>query len=333
MKASAAKARPRAAGKQAQSARLTQLVVLDALRSWVIPTVAGVVVFALYILYNLELVDPNVAVTTTGLLALVVVLFFGLRGFLDEPSEGPPALLLAGFAVLWCVVTFFPFYRTVNLGTPLLSAELKHGGSPVTVPLHDKPGHYRLFVEGHFLPTEGKENRTATYQIVLGHAGNTDRLLTGAFSQEWGTQRVGSGRRSSLVPVMHESHLVVDDLDDAAGTDLTMQLKDLSPGVRDSVSVRIYPPGIPDAVLIAFGVLAVAAALVVDAWRPKGGSEGLMATLTVAALVGIVVFRGSGTTVPGFPQIIVGALVGAVAGALGGSVLARLPRRIRKYVE
>lgn len=333
MKGQAAKARAKSAGKRAPSARLQQMVILDALRSWVIPTVAGVVIFVMYILYNLELVDAEIAVTLTGSLALIVLLFFGLRGFLEDVPEGSRTALLAGFAVLWLAVTFYPFYRAVNPGTPLFSAELTRNAPPVTIPLHDKPGHYRLYVEGHFLPTQGRENRTATYQIALGHDGGTDRLLEGTFRQEWGSQRIGAGRRSSLVPVMHEGTLILDELDDPEGRDLTLQLKDLSAGVRDAVTVRVYTPGVPKVVLIALGILTVAAALVVDAWRLKGSNDALMGTITVAALVGIAVFRSSTTTTPGFPQLIIGALVGAIGGALGGWPLARLMRPLRRYVQ
>ena len=332
MKGQAARAR-KSAGKRPQSARLTQMVVYDALRSWVIPTVAGVVIFVLYVLYNVELVDAEVAVTVAGSLALLVLLFFGLRGFFEDRPDGRRLALLAGFAVLWCAVTFYPFYRAVNPGTPLYSAELKNNGPPVTIPMHDKPGHYSLYVLGHFLPAEGRENRSATYHIAIGHDGGTDRLLEGTFRQEWGSQRIGSGRRSSLVPVMHESSILVEPLDDPEGRDLTMQLKDIASGVRDSVTIRIYPPGIPLPVLIGLGVLTVAAALVVDAWRPKGTSEGLMGTLTIAALVAVAVFRGSTAVTPGFGQLIIGALVGALGGAIGGSLLARLVRPLRKYVQ
>ena len=333
MKGSTAKSRTRTAARQTQKARLTQLVVLDALRSWVFPTAAGIVIFVLYVLYNIDVVDVGVAVTVTGVLALLVVLFFGLRGFFEDIPEGRRVAWLAGFAVLWCAATIFPFYRALNRGTPLFTAELKHGGPPVTVPLHDKPGHYSLFVEGHFLPVQGRENRTATYQIALRHDGTTDRLIEGAFSQEWGSQRIGAGRRSSVVPVMHEKTLILDEVDDPDGRDLTLQLKELSAGVRDSVTVRVYPPGVPNAVLIGLGVLAVAAALGVDIWREKGRSEGLMGTLTVAALVGVALFRNSTAATPGFPQLIFGALVGAVGGAAGGWALSRLAKPLRKYAR
>ena len=84
-------------------------------------------------------------------------------------------------------------------------------------PLHDKPGHYSVIVEGHFLPVEGQQNRTAAYNIALGHDGATDRVLAGAFNQEWRSQRIGAGRRSSLVPSLHQTTEVRDVIDDPDG--------------------------------------------------------------------------------------------------------------------
>jgi len=321
------------AGKQAQSAHLRSMVIRDALHTWVIPTVAGVVAFFMFVLYNIEAVSADVSLSVIGVLALLVLLFSGLRGFVDYVPDGRRLAFLAGFVVLWCAATGYPFYRTVNRGTPLFSAELLRNAAPVVLPLHDKPGHYSLVVEGHFLPAQGRETRTATYQIALGHDGGTDRLLEGTFRQEWSNRRVGAGRRSLMVPVMNESNVVVDEVDDSAGRDLTMQLTALSAGVRESVTVHIYPASVPKAVLIALGVLALAAALVVDAWRPKGSSDGLMATLTVAALVGVAVFRGTTAATPGFAQLVIGALAGAVGGALGGSLLWRLAQALRKHAH
>jgi hypothetical protein len=331
MKPQAAKSRKRA-GKQAQPARLESMIVGDALRTWVVPTVAGVVAFVTYVLYSIEAVGPALAVSTIGLLALLILLFFGLRGFLEYVPGAGRLVFLVGFVVLWCAATAYPFYRAVDRGTPLFSAELVRNAAPTTVPLHDQPGHYSLVVEGHFLPAQGRETRTATYEIVLGHDGGTDRVLEGTFRQEWSNQRVGTGRRSFVVPVMNESNVAVDDVDDTAGHDLTMQLKSISAGARESVTVHIYPARLPAAALIVLGVLALAAALVVDAWRPAG-SSGLMATLTGAALVGVAVFRGAGAATPGFAELMSGALAGAVGGALGGSLLWRLAQPLRKYVQ
>jgi hypothetical protein len=308
------------------------MVVLDALRSWVVPTVAAAVVFVIFVIFNIGLVDDAFAVTSVGIIALVTVLFFGLRSFLAHRLEGKVPLILAGFAFLWCAAAMYPLYRTVNPGTPVFTTPLTLNAPAVTVPLRGQAGRYSVIIEGHFLPVEGRTNRTATYSIALGHEGTADRVLQGTFSQTWGTQRIGAGRRSSLVPTMHQTSRVHEIIENPEARDLTLQLTNLSPGVRDTLEVQVYAESLPQWALIALSLMAIAAAVVIDAWRPKGANEGLMTTLTVAAFVSIGVFRVSTPVNPGFPQLAVAALMGTLAGALGGSVLWRLGQPIRKYI-
>lgn len=333
MKSNAARSRrPRAARKPVQTAPLTQMVVIDALRSWVIPSLAAALVFVIFVTYNLGLVDDASAVTSVGIISLLTVLFFGLRSFLAQRVEGKVPLILAGFALLWCAAAMYPFYRTVNPGTPVFATQLTRNAPAVTLPLRGQAGRYSVMVEGYFPPPEGRTNRTATYSIALGHEGTTDRVLQGTFSQTWGTQRIGAGRRSSLVPTMHQTTQVHEIIENPEARDLTLQLTNLSPGVRDSLDIRVYAENLPQWALIVLSVMAVAGAVVIDAWRPKGANEGLMTTLTVAAFVGIGVFRVSTPVNPGFPQLAVAALMGTLAGALGGSLLWRLGQPLRKYI-
>jgi len=334
MKAQASKARgAHAARKSTQTAPLTRMIVLDALRSWVIPTVAMTTGFVIFVLYNVDVVDVDVAVTTVGALALAVTLFYGLRGFFDDDLS--PALIgvMTAFVALWGASAVYPFYRVMSPGEPLFQTSLTRSGPAVTVPLRGKPGRYRFIVEDHFLAaTEGRTNRTAAYKIALGHEGTTDRLLEGTFSQEWGSQRVGAGRRSSLVPVMHETTQHLDLIEDPEGRDLTVQLTELSAGVGDHVRLRVYTESISTPILVALGVLAIAVAVLLDGWRPKGVSEGLLSTLSLATLLSVVVFRNSSVATPGFPQLIVASLVGTLAGGVGASLLWRLTQPLRKYL-
>jgi hypothetical protein len=182
------------------------------------------------------------------------------------------------------------------------------------------------------VPADGHINRTAAYRIVLGHEGATDRVIQGAFSQTWGTQRVGAGRRSSLVPSMRETTVGHDTIDNPGGNDLTLQLTELSPGVHESVAVRLYNESAPPWALMVISLLALAGAIVVDAWRPTGEHDGLMTTMTVAAIVAIAIFRVSSAANPGFPQLAVAALMGTLAGALGGTMLWRLTQPVRRYL-
>jgi len=333
MKAQASKSRAkRSPGrKPTQSAPLTQMLVLDALRTWVIPTLAVVAGLVIFVVYNIGVIDEAPAVTVVGGLALITVLFTGVHGFLGDHLSGRMIGVLALFTVLFGVSAFYPFYRTLNPGTPVFSTDLKRGAT-ATLPLHDKPGHYSVIFEGHFLPVEGKQNRTAAYSIALGHEGVTDRVFTGAFNQEWRSQRIGAGRRSSIVPSLHQTTEVRDVIEDPDGRDLTMALTDLSQGVRDSVSVRLYSETVPQWMFVALGILTLAAALLVDSWRPKGASEGLMGTLTAATLMSVVIFGRSTVATPGFPQLIIAALVGTLLGAIAGSLLWRLTFPLKKFL-
>jgi hypothetical protein len=333
MKAQASKSRtPRSPGRRpTQSAPLTQMLVRDALRTWVVPTLAVVVGLVTFVVYNIGAIAEASAVTIVGGAALLTVLFAGLRGFLEERPNGRIIGVLAVFAVLFGLSTFYPFYRTLAPGTPVFSTELKRGAAS-TLPLHDKPGHYSIVFEGHFLPVEGRQNRTAAFNIALGHDGATDRVLTGTFNQEWRSQRIGAGRRSSVIPSLHQTNEVRDVIDDPDGRDLTMTLTDLSPGVRDSVSVRLYSEIVPEWAFIALGVLTLGAAVLVDSWRAKGANEGLMGTLTAATLVSVVIFARSTVATPGFPQLIIAVLVGTLVGAMAGSLLWRLTFPLKKFL-
>ncbi len=333
MKSNAARSRPlpRSARKSTQTAPLTQMLLTDALRTWVLPVIAGIAGFVMFVLYNVELVEDASAITTIGLLALLTVLFFGLRGFAEYELDGGTLPLLIAFAAWWLVAGAFPFYRTVNPGTPLFSAQLTVHGAPVTVPLQGQPGHYSLIIEGHFLPSDARSNRTATYSMVLGHQGATDHIVQGTFTQTWGSQRIGAGRRSSLVPTMHEVTRAREIIDNTEGRDLTLQLTDLSAGVRDSLTVRLYAETVPQWVLLAAGLVALLGAVVVDARRPKSKSDGLMTTLTVATFISVLVFRVSSPVTPGFPQLVVAVLMGTLVGAIGGSLVWRLAVPLRRY--
>lgn len=306
--------------------------LVEALTTWAIPTTAIIGGVTLFVLYNVDVIGQAVAVIGVGALTFLLLLFFGLRGFSVSPISGTLSVALSGFAVFWIAATIYPLYRTVDPGTPVATAELQRNGPSVPLPLAGKPGRYDVIVEGRFLPTEDHTNRTATYHIALDQNGKTARVLEGTFSQEWGEQRVGSGRRSSMVPVLHETTERLDHIDDPNGIGLTARLTDLSPGVRDRVALRLYAESLSTVVLLVLGAAALAAAVVIDAWRPKGGSEGLMGTLTLATFFGIITFRASSVATPGFPQLVVAALVGMLGGAIAGSVLWRLMQPLRKHL-
>jgi hypothetical protein len=317
-----------------RSARSSQsrLVVLHALRTWVVPSVAIAVGCVVYFAHNLGLIEPLPAITTVGSLALLLTLFWGVRDFLDPDVGAMLRLAVVGFVGLWGIAIYLPFYLALNPGAAAFSAELRRSGPPVSVPLHDTPGRYNLVVESHFPGAERMHNRTGTYRITVARNGTTDRVAEGTFHQDWHNERVGAGRRSFLVPAMSETTRVLNVIDDPDGHDLTIQLTDLSGDVGDSVKVQLYPERVPNWALMVAGALTLLAAMVLDTYRPRTASEGVLATATVAALVGVLTIRATATVTPGFPQLLIAVLIGAVGGTLAGTLLSRATRPLRKYL-
>jgi len=194
-----------------------------------------------------------------------------------------------------------------------------------------RPATTNLIVEGYFLPAEGRSDRVGTFSIALGHDGATDQVLQGTFTQQWLSQRIGAGRRSSYVPVMQQRTQVLEPVDDLDGHDLTLKLTDLSPDIRDAVGLRLYGETVPKTVWIGLGVLTLAGAVVIDGWRARGSSQGLLAALTAATLISVAIFRNFSVAVPGFPELILATVAGVFAGALGASLIWRLAQPLRKY--
>jgi len=317
--------------KGAQTAPLTRMVVTDALRTWIPPTAAAVVGLVIFVLFNIGIVEEASAVSIVGSLALLLLLFYGVRSFTEQAVPMTVAAALVVFVVLWGTAIYYPFYRTLNPGDPLFTKELARNQS-VTVPLAGKAGHYSVLTEGHFTPVQGQQNRTAVYHIEVGHGGAADTVLEGTFEQEWRQERIGAGRRSSVVPALHQKTRHRNEVDDSDGHDLTLKLADLSAEAGDKVTVRVYDELMPQWLLIALGGITLLSALLVDGFRPKGQHEALTSTLTAATLVGLAVFCKSAPAAPGFPQLIVAAVAGVLVSAVSGFIFARVTQPIRRVL-
>ncbi|MEI4927193.1 hypothetical protein Q8G50_32260, partial [Klebsiella pneumoniae] len=85
-----------------------------------------------------------------------------------------------------------------------------------------------------------------------------------------------------------ETTLSRNTIEDSDGHDFTLKLVDLSKDVRDTVSVKVFEPGLPTAALIVLGIVVLIGAMALDAWRPRGSGDGLMATITASVLFAVI---------------------------------------------
>jgi hypothetical protein len=305
------------------SASLTRLTMIDALRTWVVPALTLPAAMIIYILYNLDLIDRVASVSATGVLALATVLWAGLRGFISERTSGRLTLLLIGYAAIWGVGTIIPFEAVIEPGALLLSRQLRPHES-VPLPIEGHPGRYRLIVEGTFAANQTHGNRFAHYRLALAAGDAPTRLLEGDFSEEFVQQRLGR-RGTTTVRDLHTAEVHDFSVADPGG--LRLSVNDISPpDAISTISVELYRQRISPAILVGIGLLLIAGAVVIDAWRPRDQAEGLLTTLTLGTLVTITTLGSWGGPHPGIGQLAIQSLLGAIAGGLAAMVLGPLTR-------
>ncbi|HVN84276.1 MAG TPA: hypothetical protein VMW17_05465 [Candidatus Binatia bacterium] len=314
-------ARARTQQQRRSTTSLTQLTILDALRTWVVPAVTLPGALIIYVLYNVEMVERELSVTILGVLTLITLVWLGVRGFIHERTSQRTAVIVGAYALMWMAATTVPFLALVDPGSPIFSAPL-HANDTVTLPLENRPGEYRLVVEGAFAPTSGQSTRLAHYRLSL-RGGGGEQSLEGRFSERFLQQRLGR-RGSATVRDLHTAtqHDVVSD-----GTPLTLALSELAPiDTINSVTVHLYPERFPKVVFVGVAILLAAGAVVVDAWRSREQTSGLLTTITLGAVFAIAGLRWWGGPHPGFGQLAVEGLIGGVAGSLTAVALDRLVR-------
>ncbi|HUI27712.1 MAG TPA: hypothetical protein VL403_16635 [Candidatus Kryptonia bacterium] len=306
--------------RRASSATLTQLTILDAVRTWVVPAVTAPLALVLYVLFNVEVIEREAAVSALGLLVIVTVLWIGVRGFISERTGTRLAALLTAYVAVWSIATALPFLAIVNPGPPLFKAPL-HANESVTLPVAGHTESYRLVVEGGFAPSAGQSARLAHYRLTLSGSGSGEQVLEGNFSERFLQQRLG--RRGTAT--VRDLHTATQHSIEAAGQPLMVTLNELAPpDVIASLTIQLFPERFPQLLFLGLGVVLVAASAVVDRWRPRDQTEGLMTTVTLGTLLSIVALRWWGGPHPGFGQLAVEGLLGGVAGSVVAMVLHRI---------
>lgn len=324
--------KPRASAKRAQQhAMIRRIVILDALRGWVVHLVLGGGMLILWILYNIELIGPGPAVTGGGAIVLAGLLFAGLYRFLDPSTTLRTALLLAAFVAGWWIALFPPFDRAVNLPEPLFQEEVRLNAEPLSLAVPDTGvSAYRLIVEGHFRPSTEHVGRMAHYRLAL-HDGASDRSLEGDFTENWGRQRLG--RRGSVA--VHRGHTIDQHrLDGPLSPGATLRLESVGPDAEPEVTVGLYPAPLHDGLFAAAGAALTAAALLIDALLAGvEESRGAATTMTLAAVMAVAAFRRFAAPHPGFGDLVVFGGAGVLCGVLVARALWRLVARPLEQLE
>src|SRR5690242_2414555 len=98
-------------------------MVLDFLKGWTIPLIAGGVALLTWPLAMAEEVETGPALVVAGAAVMVAALHGGLCDFFDERTTGVTAATLIAFAALWLFVVFTPFELKLNPGPEVFTAQ------------------------------------------------------------------------------------------------------------------------------------------------------------------------------------------------------------------
>lgn len=300
-----------------QSPPLMRAMVVDALKSWVVPTAAGLVAASSWALSMAELMSESAAVTAVGLSLLVLVLFvsFGPLFFADAAERRNASI---AFAAAWATILAIQFYGHNHPGPPLRQAVLHAGGEGIGLP---PAGRYTLVVDGRFKPSQTQGTRRGAYRLELLADGAPPHTIEGSFEDSWARQRLGR-RGSTNVEIQRTS--VRHDVAAIGGTNPRVRLVDVDAALESDVQLAVYP-GRAVWLLWVVGILGVVAGLALDK-RFDGEGSILMAVCVSYSVVYSYVEWGSPH--PQFRSLIGAVLVGGILGAPTAALLWRfVPRR------
>ena len=320
--ATASRMRPPAGSRpRAASPNLTALLVLDALRTWVLPAAASAVIVAAAALSAAGLVSGAGALAWAIVAALVLLLYIGERPLLAPDAPRRDQLLGAAVGLVWLAVCYLPFYTRIFPGAPLVDAvEVKANGSglPVHIPA---AGHRAidLVLEGKLPPNPtGGAQPPVHYRLTLEGQG-VRRVVEGQFEDTLKTQRLGR-RGTTVVHQSHNSELRV--LANPGGQDLAVTQLTLEPPSAPAVTLSAFAHPLPGPVILGLCAAALLAAVVAfDRFGAVAETDGAL-TLATAAVVGAaVIFWTSNAVHPDFRTLVGSAIFGGPVGFAAGALL------------
>lgn len=324
-----------AASKQrAVGTTMAGLAVEDALRTWVVPTVASVVIVVCAGLSAAELAPTTVLLAIGIIAALVLLLYIGERPLLAPKTESRDRAIGAGLAVVWLLACYLPFHLRLFPGTPLLDAVELSGpghGLPLSIPA---AGHSRLdlLLEGKLGHAPTGAALPVSYRLTIEDGDHQTQVIAGRFDETLKTQRLG--RRGSTI--VHQQHVAeVQGLPNPKKQDLVIKDVSLEPADSPPMTVTAYADPLPPRVVLVLGALALlAAALAFDRRGPGIQTDGALTIATASVIGTAVVFWTSNTVHPDFHTLIGAAIFGGgLIGFAPGAFLWWVAKRVVAPVE
>ncbi|HEY2386014.1 MAG TPA: hypothetical protein VGK30_03555 [Candidatus Binatia bacterium] len=300
---------------------IRRLLVGDALRSWVLPTAAIVVLLVAMLLDTLELVPDPAAAAIGALALLVMTAALAVAPLLTEDVDARvrPATV-ALLALAWVVVLAYPFTARLFPGAALGRVVLDPAAAGSTLVPADAGSRADVVVDLHLPMASDRRDRTVHYDVDMVDGAGDHSRIDGELGDSWRTRSMG--RRGSVPS--HLEHLSASHVVEAGTGGLRLGGATLVGEPGATAAATAYPYRLPAmAVLYGLAIVLCAGALALDRWwDPRERPTVTIATTGAAAAA--LVFAGSGAGHPGMRDLIGVALVGAVVGFTLGSALAWL---------
>ena len=313
-------ARPKRPGAAVAQTRPTQsppifrVMMLEALESWVVPTLSLTAAALFWLLSAIDVWSEPLAVVGVAGSLLVLALFASFRQYMFAEDTFRRYASL-GFGCGWGVLLFVTFYLYNFPGAPIVDGVLRSGGEAISLPA----GAHALVIDGRFVATQGQGNRLGHYRLEITPSGGTPFSIDGNFEDSFAHQRLGR-RGTTVVEIQHTSQRHFINPPSAAN----VRLAEVDPSLEPEVRIAAYP-AMNRWLFPVLGVAGMIGALAFEKWLDGDGS------VTMAVCVTFFVVHEYLSWASPHPQLrsLIGAiLVGGFIGApLAAIVWWVVPRR------
>ena len=293
-----------------------------------LPTGAAVAAVVSLILAQTGLFPLELALGLAVGGALVAVFALAAQPVLEGTVAGPARTGSVGFAALWLATLATPLLFRIFPGTPLLEHAAISGPSaslPLSIPTG---GHGRLDIvtEGQLAEAPSGATIPVQYTFTIGTEAGPAETISGQFSEEVKTQRLG--RRGSTT--VHQQHTAAHHTVATGGHDnLTVTAATVEPANAPPVLLTVFPRRLPPwPIALAAGLGLLAAAIYLDRLPDFATNDGAFTFATGAVLGATYFFTTDNAAHPGIGTLIGAAFFGGGLGMAGSGLAWWISKRL-----